>query len=165
MAVTDRDRDLLTMLEDGLPLTAAPYRQIGMRLGMDEAEVIGRLTRLQAAGVVKRIGLVVRHHELGYRANAMVVWDVPDSMVAVIGRGLAAESGVTLCYRRERRPPDWPYNLFVMIHGRDRMTVEARIAELRALPGLRARPSAVLFSRRRFKQRGARYGRTAEEAA
>ena len=93
----------------------------------------------------------------------MVVWDVPDLRIGDAGRILAVLPFVTLCYRRPRRPPVWPYNLFCMIHGRDRGTVEALVDQASAAAGLEDLPRAVLFSRRAFKQRGARYA--ASEAA
>ncbi len=146
-------------------MAVRPYAEVAARIGLSEAEVISRLGRLIECGVVRRLGLVVRHHELGYRANAMAVWDVADQDVDAMGRRLAACDFVTLCYRRRRRPPAWPYNLFCMIHGRDRDKVLARIARLNGEPGLHARPRAVLFSHRRFKQRGARYGMATAEAS
>jgi DNA-binding Lrp family transcriptional regulator len=109
------------------------------------------------AGIIKRLGVVVRHHELGYRANAMVVWDVPDERVDVLGQQLGRQDCVTLCYRRPRRLPDWPYNLFCMVHGRDRDDVRACIGRMAEGLGLETVPHTVLFSGRRFKQRGARY--------
>jgi DNA-binding Lrp family transcriptional regulator len=115
------------------------------------------LRRLIDEGIIKRFGVVVRHHELGYRANAMVVWDVPDDRVSEVGRQLATLPFITLCYRRPRRLPAWPYNLFCMIHGRDRATVENLIEQASALAGLADHARTTLFSRRRFKQRGARY--------
>jgi DNA-binding Lrp family transcriptional regulator len=108
-------------------------------------------------GVIRRFGLVLSHRDLGYRANAMVVWDIPDDAVGEIGEALAKLPFVTLCYRRPRRPPDWPYNLFCMIHGRDRKTVEALAEEAARAVGAGDCPRAVLFSTRQFKQRGARY--------
>jgi hypothetical protein len=95
----------------------------------------------------------------------MVVWDVPDARVGAAGRTLAALTFVTLCYRRPRRPPAWPYNLFCMIHGLDRATVEALVSQASAAAGLEDLPKAVLFSRRRFKQRGARYAPEHQEVA
>jgi DNA-binding Lrp family transcriptional regulator len=107
--------------------------------------------------VISRFGVIVRHHELGICANAMVVWDVPDARVREAGTILRALSCVTLCYRRPRRLPAWPYNLFCMIHGRKRAKVEALADEATAAAGLERCERAVLFSLRRFKQRGARY--------
>lgn len=165
MELSDPDRTLLAALEDGLPLVARPYSVLGKRIGLSEQDVIAALARLADDGVVKRFGVVVRHHELGFRANAMVVWDVPDEMTARAGASLAALPFVTLCYRRPRRPPDWPYTLFCMIHGRERAAVEALADEATERAGLIGLPRAILFSRRRFKQRGARYGTgTAEES-
>jgi siroheme decarboxylase len=161
MVVSAPDRRLLAALHDGLPLVPQPFAALGAKLGMAEQDVIAALARLQAEGVITRLGVIVRHHEVGYRANAMVVWDVPDEQVAGAGRTLAALPFVTLCYRRPRRPPVWPYNLFCMIHGRERARVEAQIDEAAKAAHLEHVRRAVLFSRRRFKQRGARYAQVA----
>ena len=160
MVLSERDRRLLAAIQDGLPLVQHPFAAIGERVGLAEHEVIAALTRLRA-GVIKRIGVIVRHHEVGYRANAMVVWDVPEAQVGEAGRRLAALPFVTLCYRRPRRLPAWPYNLFCVIHGRERTAVEAQIEHAAWAAGLDGLPRAVLFSRRRFKQRGARYAKVA----
>lgn len=155
------DYALAASLEQGLELTSRPYAALAARCGMDEAACIGRLERLLGLSVIRRLGVVVRHRELGYTANAMVVWDIPAREVEMAGRWLAAREGVTLCYQRPRRPPDWPYNLFSMVHGRDRGAVLAQVAHLEAemarYLGLASIPCRPLFSRRRFKQCGARY--------
>jgi DNA-binding Lrp family transcriptional regulator len=151
------NRALLQAVEGGLPLAARPYAVIGEQLGIAENEVIARLQNLQEQGVIKRMGIVVRHRVLGYRANAMVVWDVPDEQVAATGCCLGSVPFVTLCYRRPRRLPDWPYNLFTMIHGHNRKQVLARIEHLVNNCGMQAFSHQVLFSERCFKQRGARY--------
>jgi DNA-binding Lrp family transcriptional regulator len=164
MELSESDRRLVAAIQDGLPLAARPFAEVGARCGLTEAEVVAGLERLRAAGVVKRFGIVVRHHELGYNANAMVVWDVPDERVDEVGRRLGEADCVTLCYRRPRRPPEWPYNLFCMIHGRRRETVLAQLDRLTRDLGLGDLPRAVLFSGRRFKQRGARYAPSSAEA-
>ena len=151
------DSRILAALAEGLPLAAAPYAVIGARLGVEEGEVIARIQGLIAKRVIRRFGAVVRHHELGFTANAMTVWDVPDPEADALGANVAAYPFVTLCYRRPRRLPAWPYNLFCMIHGRDRATVLDQVDVLNRRAGLGRFPHAVLFSRRRFKQRGARY--------
>lgn len=157
MDVTDFDKRLLAMIEDGLPLAARPYARIAQRLGATEDDVIERLAALQREGVIRRFGVIVRHHELGYTANAMTVWDVPDASVGAIGRHIAQMPEVTLCYQRPRRLPAWPYNLFCMVHGRDRASVGRIVDRITDQAGLQGAPRAVLFSRRRYKQRGARY--------
>lgn len=159
MELTETDRRLITVMQDGLPLVAQPYAAVARVARITEEEAIQRIEELQAAGIIKRFGVVVRHRRLGYRANAMVVWDVPDADVSEVGRQMAEESSVTLCYRRPRRPPEWPYNLFCMIHGHERDAVEAEVERIVARHGLDGIPRAVLFSRRCFKQCGAAYGR------
>lgn len=155
--IDEAERRLVSVLQEGLPLFIRPFALIAERIGASEPEVIGRIRRWLEEGAIKRFGVVVRHHELGYRANAMLVHDIPDEQVSDIGRALAEEPAVTLCYRRPRRLPDWPYNLFCMIHGRERGEVETIIADLRQRHGLETAAHEVLFSLTRFKQNGARY--------
>lgn len=152
-----RDTALIAAIQKGLPMVPRPWAAIGERLGMSEAEVMDRVRRMQERDLIKRLGVVVRHRRLGYRANAMVVWDVPDERVAEVGRCFGRFDFVTLCYRRPRRLPDWPYNLFTMIHGRDREQVAQRVRELVAACNLEGVPHELLFSRRGFKQCGAHY--------
>jgi DNA-binding Lrp family transcriptional regulator len=152
-----RDRELLARIEDGLPLVARPYREIAAALHLDEVEVIERLAHLCAAGVVTRFGCVVRHRALGYTANAMAVWDVPDDVVDLVASKFIANARVTLCYRRPRRLPDWPYNLFCMVHAKSREDALAVLDDLNAVASTGFYDRAVLFSTRCFKQRAAAY--------
>jgi DNA-binding Lrp family transcriptional regulator len=156
----DADLALITLIQTGLPLSATPYADLGDQIGMPESEVIARLKRLSDDNVIKRFGVVVRHHELGYRANAMTVWNIPDEIVSDLGLCMGKFEFVTLCYRRPRRLPDWPYNLFTMIHGQDRDNVLENIQLLIKRCGLEKIEHDVLFSTRRFKQRGAIYRNT-----
>jgi siroheme decarboxylase len=151
------DLAVIGAIEKGLPLTARPYAEVAAGLGISEEEVLQRLAALRSRGMIKRMGVVVRHRELGYHANGMVVWDVPDDTVSELGRRFSRYDFVTLCYRRPRQLPQWPYNLFCMIHGKTRDEVQARIAQLVQECGLESVDHQVLFSRRRFKQCGARY--------
>ncbi|MDY6978611.1 MAG: AsnC family protein [Pseudomonadota bacterium] len=159
------DDALIRTIENGLPLCSRPYAQIADQLGIEEQQVLARLAALQQQGVIKRMGVVVRHRELGYRANAMLVWDVPDERVSELGRCLSQYDFITLCYRRPRVLPDWPYNLFCMIHGKSREEVLERIDWLVEQCQLESLPHRVLFSRRRFKQRGAVYRATDEKSS
>jgi DNA-binding Lrp family transcriptional regulator len=156
------ERRLVAALEDGLALDPRPYAVLGARAGLGEQAVIDRLARWQDEGLIRRFGVVVRHHELGWGANAMAVWDVPDDVVAGCGARLAGAAGVTLAYRRARARPAWPYNLFCMVHGTERPAVATRIAALNHELGLATFPHAVLFSRTRFKQTGPRFSSAPE---
>lgn len=148
------EKRLIACLQPGIELVPRPFARLGERVGMSEAEVLARIAGWLEEGMIKRFGVVVRHHELGYRANAMVVFDVPDADVDRIGGQFAGAAGVTLCYRRRRSLPHWPFNLYCMVHGRSREEVQPVIDGLSSMAGL---PGQALFSTRRFKQCGARY--------
>jgi siroheme decarboxylase len=148
------DRRLIAALQPGLALVPRPFEQLAEVTGLQESALVERLGEWLEDGCIKRFGIVVRHHELGYRANAMVVFDVPDDAVSAVGQRLAHEAGVTLCYRRQRHLPHWRHNLFCMVHGRSREEVAPVIERLGRVAGY---PCEALFSLRRFKQCGARY--------
>jgi len=162
VVLDEQDVALIAEIQTGLPLTPCPYAEIGQRIGLSESAVIERLQRLLQVGAIKRFGVVVRHHEIGYRANAMTVWDIPDEKVSELGECMGRFEFVTLCYRRPRRLPDWPYNLFTMVHGRDRDEVLSNISHMAERCGLASIQYEVLFSKRRFKQRGAIYAASRE---
>lgn len=148
---------LVAALQEGLDLVPRPYAVLAARAGLSEGEVLETLAKWQTLGLVRRFGVVVRHHELGFGANAMCVWDVPDARISALGKALAAEPAVTLCYRRARVLPAWRFNLYCMLHGRERAEVLGKLAGIEARHGLGRYPDDVLFSVRRFKQTGARY--------
>ncbi|MFN4204113.1 MAG: Lrp/AsnC family transcriptional regulator [Tabrizicola sp.] len=153
------DRPLLDALSRGLGLTPRPYAMLALQLGRDEGAVISRIGDLLAAGILTRLGVIVRHRSLGFTANAMVVWDVADATGA--GQALAALPGVTLAYERRPVPGVWPYRLFCMIHARSRPAALDVLDEARALPALAGINHRVLFSTRCFKQSGARLSEAA----
>jgi DNA-binding Lrp family transcriptional regulator len=150
------DRRLILATQAGLPLTPRPFAAVAEQLGIDEGEVIARFSRLKAAGVVRRIAVVPNHYAVGYRANAMTVWDVADDRIDEVGARVGALDFVSHCYRRPRHLPVWRYNLFAMVHGRDRAEAERRIAELCAEIGEDADAHDVLWSRRILKKTGLR---------
>ena len=150
-------RQLIDEIQSGLPLVERPYAEIAQKVGIDEQEVMRRIEIMLTTGAIRRMGVVVRHHELGYRANAMLVWDIADQRVNEVAKQLSRVDCITLCYQRPRHLPHWPYNLFTMIHGKERQSVKQRIEEIVQQYGLSDIPMATLFSLRRFKQRGACY--------
>lgn len=153
-ALRPGDREILGALTRGLPLVARPYAALGADLARPESEVIERIAALAEAGIISRLGIIVRHRRLGWRANAMVVWRVPDERADAAGLALAGQPGVTLCYRR-RADPRWPYTLYCMIHARSRDEACGTLARATAEAGLDGLERRVLFSTRCFRQRGA----------
>lgn len=148
---------LIESISTGLPLVNRPYQVIAEELGCSEAQVVEGIKRIMMHGDLKRFGIVVHRRGLGYRANAMVVWDIPDARVAEIGHCIGQYSFVTLCYQCPRRLPEWRYNLFSMIHGQDREVVVEQLESIVVQYGLQNIDHEILFSKRCFKQRGAGY--------
>jgi len=157
LQVTAEDRALIRFVEHGLPIVSRPYAEIAKQLATTEQDVIARMQLLMDKGAIKRYGVVVRHKELGYTANGMVVWNVPDERVEELGICIGKYDCVTLSYRRPRRLPEWPYNLFTMVHGSSREEVTQKVDEITESCGLHDIEHTILFSTRRFKQRGASY--------
>ena len=157
LQLSDKDRLLIRAVEHGLPLCPRPYQAIAEQLDTTEEDIIFRLQQLREKGAIKRYGVVVRHRELGYTANGMVVWNVPDDRVDEVGTCIGQYSYVTLSYRRPRHLPDWPYNLFTMVHGSSREEVQQKVEEICRNCQLEDIDHTILFSTRRFKQRGASY--------
>jgi DNA-binding Lrp family transcriptional regulator len=150
------DRALIVATQGGLPLVARPYQAIGEQIGIAGEEVVRRLQAMLESGVIRRIGAVPNHYAIGWTANGMTVWDVKDDRVDELGARVGALDFVTHCYRRPRALPDWPYNLFAMVHGTSRAEVADKAAIIAALLGAECRTNEILFSTRILKKSGLR---------
>lgn len=150
------DRNIIIATQEGLPLTQQPYHAVAESLGLSADEVMVRIRRMQEDGIIRRIGVVPNHYALGYRANGMTVWDVPGDRARELGEQIGALEFVSHCYQRPRHLPDWPYNLFAMVHGRTREEVADQVAQIAQLLGNDDRGHRVLFSTRILKKTGLR---------
>jgi DNA-binding Lrp family transcriptional regulator len=150
------DRRLIVATQGGLPRVSRPYDALAEQLGIAPDDVLQRLRRMLDNGVIRRIGAVPNHYAIGYTANGMSVWDVDDSRIDELGVQVGALEFVTHCYRRPRRLPDWPYNLFAMVHSQNREEVAARVAEIAALLGDACRAHDILYSTAILKKTGLR---------
>jgi len=150
------DRAIVTKLQSGLPLVPKPYDDVARMVDAPSSAVRQRVRAMLADGRIRRIGAVPDHFALGWRANGMSVWDVDDRVVDAMGARVGALTDVTHCYRRPRHLPDWPYNLFAMVHGRDRVEVAAKVEAIASILGACARRHDVLFSTRILKKSGLR---------
>ncbi|MDA8110490.1 MAG: Lrp/AsnC family transcriptional regulator [Betaproteobacteria bacterium] len=152
------DLAIVRVSQAGLPLVPRPYHALASSLGVAPKEVMARLAAMLADGRIRRIGAVPNHYALGYTANGMSVWDIDDAAIGELGPRVGALPFVTHCYRRPRRPPEWPYNLFAMAHGRARAEVEEKVGRIAALVGGTCRAHEVLYSTRVLKKTGLRFG-------
>jgi DNA-binding Lrp family transcriptional regulator len=151
------DRRILLATQAGLPLVAQPYRAVAEQVGASADEVMARMRRMLDAGIIRRIGAVPNHYALGYTANGMTVWDVADDRVLALGGAVGALEAVSHCYLRPRWLPEWPYNLFAMVHGHDRAEVERKARQIAELLGDACGAHAILYSTRILKKTGLRF--------
>ncbi len=154
--IDENDRKLILATQKGLPLEPRPYHRIAELTGIKVDEVISRFKRMQSEGIIRRIGAVPNHYALGYKANGMAVWDVADEKIQELGRRVGSLDFVSHSYHRPRRLPEWSYNLFAMVHGRDREDVLSRIDQINNILKDSVRAHDVLFSTRILKKTGLR---------
>jgi len=152
------DRKIIIATQSGLPLVAEPYQQIADQLGVDVSLIKQRLKAMRDDGRIRRIGAVPNHYKLDYTANGMSVWDVPDERIRTLGEAVGKMGFVSHCYHRPRFLPDWPYNLFAMVHGHDRDEVLEKADQIADLLGENCRAHDILFSTRILKKTGIRIG-------
>jgi DNA-binding Lrp family transcriptional regulator len=133
-----------------------PYEAVAHIVGIPASEVMERMQRMLADGIIRRVGVVPNHYALGYKANGMSVWNVPEDQIAELGRRIGALDFVTHCYRRPRHLPEWPYNLFAMVHGKTREEVFEKVQQISDLLDDADQGHEVLFSTKILKKTGLR---------
>ena len=158
-ALDEIDRRIVLATQSGLPLEPQPYHAVARQVGIPAEEVMARMMRMLESGVIRRIGVVPNHYALGYKANGMTVWDVPDERVDELGAKIGALDFVSHCYCRPRHLPDWNYNFFAMVHGHDRGEVEELVRRIAGLIGDADRGHEILYSTRILKKTGLRIGK------
>ena len=150
------DRGIIVATQGGLPLTPMPYHAVARQLGLQAEEVMQRMQRMLETGVIRRIGAVPNHYALGYQANGMSVWEVAEAQIDELGQRVGQLEFVSHCYRRPQHLPDWPYNLFAMVHGHDQGEVEGKVRRIAEVLGDAARSHEILYSTRILKKTGLR---------
>jgi DNA-binding Lrp family transcriptional regulator len=147
---------IMRATQAGLPLLPQPYQHIAEQLGLTAEEVMKRMSTMQDQGVIRRIGAVPNHYRLGYRFNGMTVWNVPDESIDDLGQKVGQLEFVSHCYHRPRHLPEWPYNLFAMVHGKSQADVDRQIKQIADLLGDANLVSDVLYSTKILKKTGFR---------
>ena len=150
------DRAIVRATQAGLPLVPEPYQQVADEVGVISQEVQQRMQVMLENGCIRRIGAVPNHYTLGFRGNGMTVWDLPDDKVREYGKKIGDLDFVSHAYHRPRHLPEWSYNLFAMVHGKDRQEVDKKVAQIAELLGDDCRAYEVLCSSRILKKTGLR---------
>lgn len=144
------DREILAVLEDGLPFVPEPFGEIGKRLGLGGEEVLDRVRELKEAGIIRRFRARINQRQLGITANALVAWDCNGNPPGEIGSRLASYPCVTHCYERRPVSGRWDYSLYTVHHGYSRREVEEEVRQLAEQIGLSR--YLILFSNKEFKR-------------
>ena len=156
MMLDETDLDIMRATQAGLPLCPQPYHAIAGPLGLTAETVMARMAAMQEHGVIRRIGAVPNHYKLGYCFNGMTVWNVPDDSIDELGQKVGQLEFVSHCYHRPRHRPEWPYNLFAMVHGKSQADVDLQIRQIAALLGDANLGCEVLYSTKILKKTGFR---------
>lgn len=144
------DQAILRTTQDGIPLVKEPFGEIAKEAGITTDVAIARLRRLISSGVIKRLGISVNQRKVGIVANAVVAWKVPHEQVESVGNLLSSYKEVTHCYERVTIPGKWEHNLFTVIHGYSRDSVEEMAKRMSEAVGIRE--YLVMFSNEQFKR-------------
>ena len=150
------DRQIIAATQSGLPLSRNPYNDIAEQLGMNVNDVLQRMQNMLDNGIIRRIGVIPNHYKLGYKSNGMSVWNIPEEKISQLGRLVGALDFVSHCYQRPRFLPEWPYNLFAMVHGKTHDEVIEKVATIAALLDDDNRGHKILFSTKILKKTGLR---------
>ncbi len=124
------DRKLLAQTEKGIALTQEPFNEIALQLGITTKEVITRLTKLKDEGVIRRFGASIKPNNIGFSANALVAWKVPENRVQEIGEYLSKYQEISHCYQRKTVNGRWDYNIYMVMHAREREVVQRMVKEI-----------------------------------
>ncbi|MCD6293864.1 MAG: Lrp/AsnC family transcriptional regulator [Deltaproteobacteria bacterium] len=152
--IEDRDKKVISQIQKDLPVYPQPFALMAEKIGISEKEFIERVKRLKKDGIIRRFGATLRHQEAGFKANAMIAWKAPESIISEMGKTLAGFREVSHCYHRAAKG-DWPYNLYTMVHGGSRDECREIAEQMSTATGLSN--YAVLFSEKEFKKTSMEY--------
>jgi DNA-binding Lrp family transcriptional regulator len=147
---TSENVRIVKCIQEDLPLVRKPFEFWADSLGMGEPELFAVVSDWMRSGTIRRFAAVLNHRQVGFSANGMVVWNCPRDRIDRIGSILASYPEVSHCYSRPAYP-EWPYNLYAMIHGRGPQECEAIAGRLAAATGLDN--YRILFSTKEFKKK------------
>lgn len=148
------DKRIVRIMQEPFPLVAEPYRELAVKAGISEQELLDRLQRMKQEGKIRRIGAVLRHRKIGYRSNALCAWVVPAERLEAVAVAMSGHAAVSHCYDRSSAP-NWPYTLYTMLHAHSQQECEAIAAGLAQENGLT--DFVMLFTVREWKKTSMKY--------
>jgi siroheme decarboxylase len=152
--LTDRDKDFIRELQKDLDTIPEPFKELADKLGISTGDLFSKAREYEKMGIMRRFAAILRHRDVGFMANGMVVWSVPEDGIDEVGFKLAEFPQVSHCYRRPVYP-DWRFNVFSMIHARSLTAAEKMAEEMSQIIGIK--DYQILFSSREFKKERVKY--------
>lgn len=152
--LTELEKRIIAEIQGDMAITERPYLAIAQRLGIDEDILLNALSDLCNRGIIRRFGATLRHQKSGYTANAMTAWQVEEDRADAVGEQMAAFRQISHCYRR-KITPEWPYNLYTMIHGKDEASCRAIAQDISEKMAVES--YIILFSREELKKTSMAY--------
>ncbi|HLF87057.1 MAG TPA: AsnC family transcriptional regulator [Nitrospiria bacterium] len=147
--LTEREILVIRGLQKDISVTSSPFDLPAREAGVDTPTLLNYARGFMAQGRMRRFAAVLHHRRAGFRANAMGVWVSPERDIEETGRRMAAFSAVSHCYQRPSYP-DWPYNIFTMVHGRTVEDCEEILARMSDETGIMER--SALYSEKEYKK-------------
>jgi DNA-binding Lrp family transcriptional regulator len=152
--LTELEKRVIAAIQGDIAVTSRPYRHIADSLDISEEKLLEVLQSLCDRGVIRRFGATIRHQKSGFAANAMGAWKVDEDRIEAVGKIMAGFRQVSHCYRRNPTP-QWPYNLYTMIHAQDEASCRETARKMSEKSGVDT--FALLFSRRELKKTSMQY--------
>ena len=147
--LTELEKRIIASIQEDMEITERPYLAISEKLGITETELLDRLKDLSQRGVIRRFGATLRHQRAGFSANAMVAWMVDEDRIEEVGQKMATFDQVSHCYRRNPTP-DWPYNLYTMVHAASEQACQETARKMSRATSVQ--DYTLLFSREELKK-------------
>ncbi len=154
MECSELDKKIINRLSGDLPSDMTPFAALAGEIGIDESDLLATIEDYEKREILRRFAAVLAHRDVGFVANALAVWHVPEDSVVETGEIMAGFDEVSHCYERLSYP-QWPYNIYTMIHGRDREQCLDIVERISAATGIR--DYRVLFTLTEYKKRSMRY--------
>ena len=148
------EKDIIRKLSGDIPLSSEPYKAIANELGITEEVLLSKVKEFFDKGIIRRIGGILYHREVGFKANAMIVWTVPEDKIEEVAAIACSFSEVTHCYQRLTYP-NWPYNFFTMIHGESKDQCEDIIRKISKT--ININHYKILYSTKELKKSSMKY--------
>ncbi|MBI5552899.1 MAG: Lrp/AsnC family transcriptional regulator [Desulfobacterales bacterium] len=152
--LTELEKRVIATVQGDMPVVGRPYAHIASQLEISEEKLLAILNDLVERGIIRRFGATLRHQKSGFHSNAMVAWRVDEARIDAVGKIMASFRAVSHCYRRDPTP-QWPYNLYTMVHGKDEDGCRATADKM--AEKAEVHDYELLFSRRELKKTSMQY--------